>query len=82
MTSRKRLDTLDNTPTVRLVKLRSPINGEVFLMEFRDGVPPTLDAMIAAQFVVVDDAPKTKAKKETSHGTSEADGRGSEEPRR
>ncbi len=52
------------TPIGQLVKLKSPFNGEVFVMEFVPGVPPTLDAMLLAKFTRVDDAPTKKARKE------------------
>jgi hypothetical protein len=54
---------LASTRTARVVKLRSPFNGEVFAMEFLPGVPPTLEAMRACDFVVVEDDPK-KSRKE------------------
>lgn len=46
-----------NTPTVCIVKLRSPFNGEVFPMRFIDGIPPTLDVMVTAGYELVEDEP-------------------------
>jgi hypothetical protein len=63
MTSQKKLGTLANTPTARTIRLRSPFNGEVFSMEFVPGVPPTLETMLAAAYVRVDDDVKVKPTK-------------------
>jgi hypothetical protein len=51
---------LANTPTVRIVKLRSPFNGQVFEMVFSPGQVPTLDTMLTAGFERVEDEPKSK----------------------
>jgi hypothetical protein len=45
-----------------IIRLRSPINGGIVLMQFHPGVPPTLEAMIAHGFVVEPEPAKTKAK--------------------
>ena len=46
-----------------LVRLRSPfVKGDTILMEFRPGVPPTLEAMIQAGFEVVEDESVKPAK--------------------
>jgi len=48
----------------KIVKLKSPFNGETFQHEFLEGHPPILEAMIKAGFVVVDEEPvKPKAKR-------------------
>jgi hypothetical protein len=49
------------TPTDPIA-LRSPFNGEVIQMTFLDGMPPTLERMLAAGYVRVD-PPKTTAPK-------------------
>jgi hypothetical protein len=56
------------------VRLRSPFNGEVIPFEFVAGQVPTLETMLAAQFVRVDDDPvkPSKPPKETTHGPTEA----------
>lgn len=46
-----------STPTAQLVKLRSPFNGEVITMEFVPGQLPTLETMLAAKYIRVDDDP-------------------------
>lgn len=52
--------------------LRSPFNGEVFRMDFIAGVPPTLDTMLQAGYVLQSSKSKS-GQKEIGHGTSEAD---------
>ena len=51
----------DSTPTV--VRLKSPFTSDTLLMEFRPGVPPTLDTMLLAGFEVVDEEqPRARVK--------------------
>lgn len=38
-------------------KLRSPLNGQIVLMQFWPGTTPTLEAMLRAGFTVEDDEP-------------------------
>lgn len=53
--------------------LRSPFNGETITMKFIPGVPPTLETMLQANYVIVNE-PKGKSRsKESSHGHSETD---------
>lgn len=47
-----------SSSTDSLVKLKSPFNGEIVAMEFGEGTTPTLDAMLQAGFVRVDDKGK------------------------
>jgi hypothetical protein len=61
--TQRKSDTLASTPTARIIRLRSPFNGEVFSMEFVPGVPPTLETMLAAAYVRVDDDVKVKPTK-------------------
>lgn len=49
-----------STPTAQRIALRSPFNGEVILMEFLPGVPPTLETLLAAGFVRIESNPKSK----------------------
>jgi hypothetical protein len=54
---------LAKLPTERVVKLRSPFNGEVFQMKLVAGTPPTLETLLAAKFELVDDEPPQKVKR-------------------
>lgn len=69
---------MDSTPSVRTVKLLSPFNGEVIQFPLIAGTVPTLETMLEAKYVLVDDPPQSQAKQtrspkvqETKHGTSE-----------
>jgi hypothetical protein len=46
----------DSTPTVQVVRLKSPFNGEVKAFELQAGVPPTLETLLARGYVI--DEPK------------------------
>lgn len=64
---------MDSTRTDQSVMLRSPFNGETITMTFIPGVPPTLDTMLQAGYVL--QTPKTKIRqKEMTHGLNETDG--------
>lgn len=52
------LDSAATEPPI--VRLRSPINGQIVLMQFIPGVPPTLEAMVAHGFVVEPEPKKAK----------------------
>ena len=62
-----------NTPSAQTVKLLSPFNGEVITFTFAPGQVPTLETMLDAKYVRVEDEPvkKFKSQKETRDGTSE-----------
>jgi hypothetical protein len=53
---------LASTPTAP-VPLKSPFTGEVILMTFEPGVPPTLEGMLAAGFTRVEPEGKSPRKR-------------------